>query len=324
LFITLQGFYSLAFDKICILRRMKRAYGIKFATSALLLVALSLPAQGQIRVDARIHSSSGSCSQCDLSNKRMNGVKLKNANFSGSSFNNSNLSGGNFDGSNLTGTHFRKALLYRIQGNNVNLNGANLADATLTEANLGESVFIGTDFKRADLTRGKFKGGDFRQTSFERAIASDVNFENTNFSGAKLDHINLRNANLKGAKFNNATFGNAILLAANLTEADLSDANMLQVQGLKQEQLDTACGNSNTQLPFGLSVPYCEGTLLTQAKHDHDGMDPQLKKAAKRLDRALADVEIILKATPKDNRPLRRKLQSIHSDLVSSKRAIER
>jgi len=296
----------------------------KVAISALITAAFSSNALAQIRVDARIHSSSGSCSQCDLSNKRMNGVKLKNANFSGSSFNNSNLSGGNFDGSNLTGTHFRKALMYRIEGNNVNLNGANLADATLTEANLGDSVFIGTDFKRADLTRGKFKGGDFRQTSFQRAIASDVNFENTNFAGAKLDHINLHKANLKGAQFNEVTFGNAILLDANLENADISDADMTQVQGLKQDQLDAACGNSNTRLPFGFSVPYCEGTLTAQATHGHDDMDPELAKAAKRLDRAIADVEVILKATPKDNRPLRRKLQSIHSDLVSSKRAIER
>ena len=105
---------------------------------------------------------------------------------------------------------------------------------------------------------------------------------------------------------------------------NFSDANMGQVQGLKQAQLDTACGNANTRLPFGLSVPYCEGTETLEAEHGHDNIDPRLAKAAKRLDRAISDVEIILKATPKDNRPLRRKLQSIHSNLVSSKRDIER
>jgi len=305
---------------------MKGLSTVKITAATLLFTAIAGPSDAQIRVDARIHSSSGSCSQCDLSNKRMNGVKLKNANFSGSNFNNSNLSGGNFDGSNLTGTHFRKALMYRIEGNNVNLNGATLADATLTEANLGDSVFIGTDFKRADLTRGQFKGGDFRKTSFQRAIASDVSFENTNFTDAKLDHINLRKANLQGAKFNNVTFGNAILLDAKLKGADISDANMTQVQGLKQEQLDSACGNSNTRLPFGFSVPYCEGTLTAQTVHAHDDMDPELAKAAKRLDRAIVNIETILQTTPKDkeNRKLRRKLQSIHSDLMSSKRAIER
>jgi len=81
---------------------MIRVLGTRLTLSALAVAALTLPAAAQIRVDARIHSSAGSCSQCDLSNKRMNGVKLKNANFSGSIFNNSNLSGGNFDGSNLS------------------------------------------------------------------------------------------------------------------------------------------------------------------------------------------------------------------------------
>lgn len=305
---------------------MIRVHSIKMALSALAITAFSVPAQAQspIRVDARIHSSSGSCSQCDLSNKRMNGVALKNANFSGSLFNNSNLSGGNFDGSNLTGTQFRKALLYSIEGKNVNMNGANLEDATMTEAKLGESVFIGTNFRRADLTRGQFQSGDFRKTSFEHATATDVNFQNANFSEAKLDHINLHKANLDGGHFNGVTFGNAILLDATMMAANMSGADLSMTQGLKQEQLNSACGDMNTKLPYGLSVPYCEGSLTAETKHDHDKLDPEMAKAAKRLERAIKDVEIILEATPRSNRPLRRKLQSIHSDLVNSKRVIER
>jgi len=305
---------------------MIRDLSTKIALSALAVTAFSMPAQAQspIRVDARIHSSAGSCSQCDLSNKRLNGVKLKNANFSGSLFNNSNLSGGNFDGSNLTGSQFRKALLYSIEGQNVNMNGANLEDATLTEAKLGDSVFIGTNFRRADLTRGQFKSGDFRKTSFQRATAKEVNFQNGNFTEAKLDHINLNKANLDGGNFKGVTFGNAILLDATMMATDLSDADLSMTQGLKQEQLDAACGNMNTKLPYSLSVPYCEGTLSAETNHDHSALDPEMAKAAKRLARAIEDVEIILKATPTSNRPLRRKLQSIHSDLVKSKRVIER
>ncbi|WP_026941725.1 pentapeptide repeat-containing protein [Hellea balneolensis] len=303
---------------------MIRDFTTKFALGFAAIALFTLPASAQIRVDARIHSSAGSCSQCDLSNKRMNGVKLKNANFSGSIFNNSNLSGGNFDGSNLTGSHFRKALLYSVEGQNVNLNGADLQDATLTEANLGESVFIGSNFRRADLTRAKLQGGDFRQTSFQRATATDANFQNGNFVGAKLDHINLNKAILDGGNFKGVTFGNAIMLDATMMASDLSDADLSMTQGLKQEQLNAACGNMNTKLPYGLSIPYCEGTLTAEAKHDHSGLDPEMAKAAKRLERAIEDVEIILKATPTSNRPLRRKLQSIHSDLVNSKRVIER
>ena len=303
---------------------MIRDFGTKITLSALALAAFSLPAAAQIRVDARIHSSAGSCSQCDLSNKRMNGVKLKNANFSGSIFNNSNLSGGNFDGSNLTGSHFRKALLYSVEGKNVNLNGADLQDATLTEAKLAESVFIGTNFRRADLTRGQFQGGDFRKTSFQRATATDVNFQNGNFAEAKLDHINLHKATLDGGNFKGVTFGNAILLDATMMATDLSDADLSMTQGLKQEQLNAACGNMNTKLPYGLSVPYCEGSLTAEAQNDHSQLDPEMARAAKRLERAIEDVEQLLKATPSSNRPLRRKLQSIHADIVKSKRAIEK
>lgn len=301
-----------------------RTHSTRLALPILAAAAMSVPAIAQIRVDARIHSSAGSCSQCDLSNKRMNGVKLKNANFSGSIFNNSNLSGGNLDGSNLTGSHFRKALLYSVEGQNVNMNGADLQDATLTEANLGESVFIGSNFRRADLTRAKLQGGDFRQTSFQRATATDANFQNGNFTDAKLDHINLNKAVLDGGNFKGVTFGNAIMLDATMMATDLSDADLSMAQGLKQEQLNAACGNMNTKLPYGLSVPYCEGTLTAEASHNHDKLDPEMAKAAKRLERAIEDVEIILKATPTSNRPLRRKLQSIHSDLVNSKRVIER
>jgi len=84
---------------------------IKIISLLGLVVCLNTPAQSQIRVDRRIQISSGSCDRCDLSNIRLNGLKLNNANFSGSIFNSSNLSGGNFDGSVLTGSQFRKALL---------------------------------------------------------------------------------------------------------------------------------------------------------------------------------------------------------------------
>lgn len=87
---------------------MIRDFTAKSVLWALAIAALSVPAHAQIKVGTGIHSYSGSCSQCDLSNKRMNGMTLKNANFAGSSFNNSNLSGGNLDGSNLTDAHFRK------------------------------------------------------------------------------------------------------------------------------------------------------------------------------------------------------------------------
>ena len=276
-----------------------------------------------MRVDARIHASSGSCSPCDLSNKRLNGMTLKNANFAGSTFNNSNISGGKVDGSDLTGATFRNALLYRLQGEDVKMGGAILEDATLVEANLSKSSMSSINLHRADLTRAHFTDNDLRSANMVNVKAANGNFSGSNFDGARLDHANFEGAQLTKSTLRGVKFGDAIMLRSRLDGADLSGADLSTTQGLKQEQLDTACGDMNTSLPDGLSVSYCEGTLSAEAEHDYTQMDPEMAKAAKRLERALKDVEIILEATPRTNRPLRRKLERIRSDITNSKRAIE-
>lgn len=286
-----------------------------------LLCLLAAPAAAQIRVDARIHASSGSCANCDLSNRQMNGVRLKNANFSGSLFNNSNLSGGQFDGSDLTGAHFRRALLMRVEGTEVKMAGAVLEDATLTEAVLSNSAMTGINLHRANLARVDFRGNDFRQANLSSAHGKGANFSGSNFSGAKLEHMNLENAKLANSNFQRVKFGDAIFLEADLTGADFSDADMSEAQGLRQAQLDTACGNMNTRLPEGLSLPYCDAAMEDMGVNISIPNE-NVAAANKRLDRAISDVETILAATPQSNKPLRRRLQRIHSDLMHSKRAI--
>lgn len=253
------------------------------ALSILPLALLAAPAQAQMRVDARIQMSSGSCAGCDLSNKAMNGVDLNNSNMAGSSFNNSNLSGGRLNNSDLSGAHFRSALMYRIEGTGVKMPGAILEDATLTEANLPDAKFAEANFSRADLSRAVFT--------------------NTDFSGALFDEANLSEAKLDGANF--------------------SGADLYTSKGLVQTQLDTACGDMRTRLPFGLSLPYCEGAMTAMLDHAHHGMSEELELAAQRIDRAIADIENLLAASGPNDRALRTRLQRIHSDLVQSKTAFE-
>lgn len=287
-------------------------------------MAIAPNAAAQIRVDARVHASSTSCAQCDLSNKRLNGVVLKDVNFAGALFNNSNLSGGEFDGSDLRGAHFRKALLYRINGDKVEMENAVFEDATLTEAKVSNSNLRLANLRRADLSRAEFHGNDFTGSNLISVKAPAVDFTGSNFQNARLDHMNLSEAKLDDAKLNGVTFGYAVLSGTSLDGANLSDAKLTNVQGLQQAQLDVACGNMNTELPDGLSVPYCEDTRhVMDEGHDHAALSPEMLKTVKRLERAISDVEIILDATPNSNRPLKRKLQSIHADLVQSKRAIE-
>jgi len=236
--------------------------------SALLTAsAISAPAAAQIRVDAPIHSSYGSCPSCDLSNKRLNGMKLENANFAKSLFNNSNLSGGVFLRADLTQAHFRKALLYGFEGNAVKMTDAVLEDATLTEASVTYSVLQRSNLRRANLTRANFSHNDFRAADLSDSQAVSFNATGSNFEGAKLDDSNLQDANLSGASFKQASFGKAILLGSQMQGANLSGADLSSAQGLTQGQLDLTCGDANTLLPDGLFLPFCgeAETILTEA-----------------------------------------------------------
>ena len=270
---------------------------------ALTVMALAMPASAQIRVDARIQMSSGSCSGCDLSNKAMNGIRLNNANLSGSIFNNSNLSGGTLDGSNLTGAHFRGALMYRVKGDGVTMPRAILEDATLTEANLTNVKLANAKLSRANLSR---------------AIFSDADFE-----GADFNEANLTSAQFNNGQFKNARFGSADLQNAIFDKADFSGADMSQVQSLTQVQLDAACGDEKTRLPVGLSLSYCDGVSENMFAHDHAGLSQNMTDVAQRLDRAISDVENLLAASGPNDRVLRTRLQRIHNDLVQSKAVIE-
>lgn len=253
------------------------------ALSALPAILLAAPASAQMRVDARIQMSSGSCAGCDLSNKAMNGVHLNNAHMAGSLFNNSNLSGGRLDNTDLSDAHFRSALMYRVQGAGVKMPRAVLEDATLTEANLPNAKFAEANFSRADLSR--------------------ATFTNTDFTGAHFDRANLTDTNINGADFSGA---------------DLSTS-----QGLKQAQLDTACGDMKTRLPVGFSLPYCDGATTLTVDHAHHAMTAELDLAAQRIDRAISDIENLLAASGPNDRVLRTRLQRIHSDLVQSKTAFD-
>ena len=265
--------------------------------------ALAMPASAQIRVDARIQMSSGSCSGCDLSNKAMNGIRLNNANLSGSIFNNSNLSGGTFDRSDLTGAQFRGALMYRVKGDRVNMPRAILENATLTEANLTNAKLANANLSRANLSRAVFL--------------------DTNFEGADFDKANLTSAQFKRGQFQNARFGTANLTNAIFNDADFSGADMSRVQSVTQSQLDVACGDEKTRLPLGLSLPYCDGVTEAMFETEHASLNKNITEVTQRLDRAISDVENLLAASAPNDRALRTRLQRIHSDLVQSKAAIE-
>lgn len=307
---------------------MKQRMMTRLAASAAIFLCLGLPAQAQMRVSTGLHTSSGSCAGCDLSDKTMTGMTLKNANFSGSMFNRSNLSGGRFYSSDLSQTHFKKAFLARVEAESINMRGAALQDATLIEAKWNNSVLEKADLRRADMTRAEFTNSNFKKANLESAAAQGANFKGSVFHGARFDHANLQGAQLDKANFQNTKFGNAVFSNTTLSGANFSGADLSQVIGLTQAQLDTACGDWATQLPIGLSVSYCAEKLsaeqMAHDQHHHYKLSARDQKAAKRIDKAVGDLERLMSDLPTSETQLRRELQKIHSNMVSARRAVEK
>ena len=300
---------------------------IKLALALLpALVFLPASANAQVKVDARLHTYSGSCSNCDLSNKTMTRMKLENSDLSGSLFNRSNLSGANFDNSNLSATSFRRAYLVGVSGKDVNLEKSVMPDSTLIEAKLTDSNLRFDNLIRADLSRGEFNGSIFNDSNLISVSAEGANFSGSHFANARADHINLTDANLNKTLLHDVKFGNAIFEGTTLKEADLSGADLRNVTGLTQAQLDTACGNYKTRLPVGMSLAYCKQELDTIAahgnKHRREGHPPHINRAAEDLDDALKSIETLLSSS--DDRKTRRELQAIHADVMAARDALER
>ena len=121
------------------------------------------------------------------------------------------------------------------------LGDAQLAGSQLTEANLEDAILTGTDLSEADLRSARLRGA---RLSF------------ANLAGAKLASGDLTDAVLHCADVIGATLNGTILQSADLLWADLSASDLTGVIGLKQDQLDDACGEPGL-LPAGYTLRPC-------------------------------------------------------------------
>jgi len=187
----------------------------------------------------------------------MPGMSLQDANFAGSDFSYSNLAGADFTQANLGDTSFYKAHLMGVKGVRVNLNKSILRGTTLSDVSLLSSNFTSADLNKADLTNGNFTGSNFSKARLKKADAMGAIFVGASFTRAKLDGGDFTGADFTGAKFVFTKFGDAIVENANFAGANFSGADMVNITGLTQSQLDVACGSQDTQLPEGFSMHVC-------------------------------------------------------------------
>ena len=129
-----------------------------------------------------------------------------------------------------------------------NLTGADLLRANLTETVLADADLTGANLEQADLA-GAFIGA---------ANLTTANLEATNLTGAILTDANLSDASLKSANLTNASLSGTVLWGANLESASLIGADLRSAEGLSQNSLDRACGDTlTTKLPPGLTIKQC-------------------------------------------------------------------
>lgn len=195
------------------------------------------------------------------------GVSLPKANL-----NRANLLGADLREANLSEAFLTKINLSEALLHNSNLSGANLRWANLSEAKLYSANLTSVDLRDTNLSGVKLSGADLTGAILKNANLSGADLTKVNLSGFDLTNVNLSGTSLRGANLTGATLEGADLSNADLGSADFSGAyfrnsdlsgaglgfaNFRDARGLYQIDLDVACGNSETQLPEGLTIKAC-------------------------------------------------------------------
>ena len=119
------------------------------------------------------------------------------------------------------------------------------------------------DLSYSDVSRKTFAGARLRQSDMSLATADGTNFSRTDLSisnlyGVRATGANFARANLERAILVGGYFSSSNFAGANLADANLSGAELAGARGLTQAQLSKACGDAETTLPRGLTVPACK------------------------------------------------------------------
>ncbi len=146
-----------------------------------------------------------------------------------------NFSRSNFSGYSFAGINFSNSILDNVDFSHATLTKVNFSHATLIDATLIEATLIEANLIKADLTGADLTGANL----------SDADLTGADLTGADLIGANLSDADLTGAD----------LTGADLTSANLLGADLFYAKNLKQDQLEKADGDEDTEIPKGLDLP---------------------------------------------------------------------
>ena len=115
--------------------------------------------------------------------------------------------------------------------------------------------FCGANVSETDFSMVMLAGANFTDAQLQGANLKNANLTRTNFRNARFDGANLEKATLYLAIFQEAKLATASLQDAMLYQTKLQGADLSEVNGLTQFQINMACLDAHTKLPRGLSRP---------------------------------------------------------------------
>lgn len=198
---------------------------------------------GRCRADAGPNIDWSEC------RKRM--LMLQNSELDGGRFAGADLSRTDLSHSSLKNGDFTKAILLRASLNKADVEGANFSKIEGYRAEFPGVAAKGASFQGAELQRANFGGADLQDADFTKAELGRANFQKATFGKTAFATANLSRAMFEGAHVNAPIdFTNAFLFLTRI-----EGVNLAQATGLKQEQVELACGDNKTVLPPGLTTP---------------------------------------------------------------------
>ncbi len=186
----------------------------------------------------------------DWSGCRKRNIMMNEGDFSGANFRNIDMVASDLRKGNFEKVNFERAIMTRVDASQANMNGANL-----TKAESGRAVFIQTQLHSANFEKSVFFRADFTAADMSKANLNKSEFSRSNFTSAILTDAKITFANIARANFRDAKLVNTDFTSSWTYLTRFEGVNLSASKGLKQEQLDLACGDDKTLLPSGLSAP---------------------------------------------------------------------
>lgn len=235
---------GLVLRMICrLLQRMKTAS--RRALVLMLLVALS-----PLSV---VLAHAGDCRSSPDSKVDWSGCYKRQLMLGGSNLQNSNLydadlSFTDLSNANLQSADLEKATLIRTLLAGSKADGARFDRIEAYRSEMSHMSAVDATFVSAEMQRVSLRGANLAGADFTKAELGRVNFEKAILTGSKFKLANMSRVNLNNARLDGTVdFDEAFMFRTRIEGVDLSTA-----KGLKQDQVDLACGDSKTRLPAGL------------------------------------------------------------------------